>query len=52
MTLFSEDGKIRIIYAGLLGIAQDVLAICKNVDFEALNTELHIYGDGNQKNEI
>jgi hypothetical protein len=47
-----KTGKIRIIYAGLLGIAQDVLAICKNVDFEALNTELHIYGDGNQKNEI
>ena len=49
---FQKTGKIRIIYAGLLGIAQDVLAICKNVDFEALNTELHIYGDGNQKNEI
>lgn len=47
-----KNGKIRIIYAGLLGIAQDVLAICKNVDFEALNAELHIYGDGNQKNEI
>lgn len=49
---FKKNGKIRIIYAGLLGIAQDVLAICKNIDFEALNTELHIYGDGNQKNEI
>jgi glycosyltransferase involved in cell wall biosynthesis len=47
-----KTGKIRIIYAGLLGVAQDVLAICKNIDYEALNTELHIYGDGNQKNEI
>jgi hypothetical protein len=51
-SFFSNEGKVRIIYAGLLGIAQDVLAICKNVDFEALNTELHIFGDGNQKYEI
>jgi hypothetical protein len=51
-SFFRKTGKTRIIYAGLLGIAQDVLAICKNVNFEALNTELHIYGDGNQKNEI
>lgn len=51
-SFFPKTGKIRIIYAGLLGIAQDVLAICKNVDFEALNMELHIYGDGSQKNEI
>ncbi len=48
-SFFQKTGKTRIIYAGLLGIAQDVLAICKNVNFEALNTELHIYGDGNQK---
>jgi hypothetical protein len=51
-SFFLRDGKVRIIYAGLLGIAQDVLTICKNVDFEALNAEFHIYGDGNQKNEI
>jgi len=51
-TFVSKYGKVRIIYAGLLGTAQDVLEVCKNIDFDALNTELHIYGDGNQKNEI
>lgn len=51
-SFYPKKGKVRIIYAGLLGMAQDVLAICKNVAFEGLNTELHIYGDGNQKNEI
>ena len=45
-------GKIRIVYAGLLGIAQDVLAICEHLDFESLNTELHIFGAGNQKDRI
>ena len=47
-----KTGKIKIIYAGLLGIAQDVLALCEQMDFEALNTEFHIYGVGNQKEEI
>lgn len=45
-------GKVRIVYAGLLGIAQDVLAICEHLDFESLNTELHIFGAGNQKDRI
>ena len=27
---------VQIVYAGLLGVAQDILGIIKNVDFEAL----------------
>lgn len=47
-----KTGKIKIIYAGLLGLAQDVATICKSIDWDNLNAELHIYGDGNQKETI
>lgn len=47
-----ETGKVKIIYAGLLGIAQDVATICKAVDWDSFNAELHVYGDGNQKEII
>ena len=44
--------KLRIVYAGLLGIAQGILALCEHIDFAALNAELHIYGEGAEKNDI
>jgi glycosyltransferase involved in cell wall biosynthesis len=44
--------NLKIFYAGLLGIAQGVLELCKNIDFKELNIELHIYGDGAEKNQI
>ncbi len=48
----TPSGKLRIVYAGLLGIAQGVKDICTHVDFASLGAELHIYGEGSQKNEI
>jgi glycosyltransferase involved in cell wall biosynthesis len=47
-----ENQPIRLFYAGLLGIAQGVLELCKNVDLKALPVELHIFGDGAEKIEI
>jgi glycosyltransferase involved in cell wall biosynthesis len=47
-----ENQPIKIFYAGLLGIAQGVLELCKNIDLKGLNIELHIYGDGAEKNQI
>lgn len=47
-----RQGKLRIVYAGLLGIAQGVLDICMNINFAAQGAELHIYGEGSQKNDI
>lgn len=42
----------RIVYAGLLGVAQDLLSLVKNVDFVSLGVEMHIYGSGVQAAEI
>ncbi len=41
-----QNAKRKIVYAGLLGVAQGLLNIIKNINFKALNTELHIYGQG------
>ncbi len=47
-----REGKLKIVYAGLLGIAQGVADLCKHVSFASANAELHIYGDGSQKQEL
>lgn len=47
-----QSGKLRIVYAGLLGFAQGILDICTAIDFYAIGAELHLYGDGSQREEI
>lgn len=42
----------KIVYAGLCGVAQDILGLIKNIDFAKYGAEFHIYGGGNQANEI
>lgn len=41
-----------IVYAGLLGVAQGILNICKSVDFGKLGLEFHIFGAGAEKEDI
>ncbi|MFT7350736.1 MAG: glycosyltransferase involved in cell wall biosynthesis [Flavobacterium sp.] len=43
---------IKIFYAGLLGIAQGVLELCKKISIDNLNIELHLFGDGAEKIQI
>lgn len=50
--IFEENQPIKIFYAGLLGIAQGVLELCKKIDLQGLNIEFHIFGDGAEKNQI
>jgi glycosyltransferase involved in cell wall biosynthesis len=47
-----ENQPIKLFYAGLLGIAQGVLELCKKMALHELNIELHIFGDGAEKNQI
>lgn len=47
-----ERKPMRLVYAGLLGVAQDILGLVKAIDFKAMGAELHIYGGGNQAVEI
>jgi glycosyltransferase involved in cell wall biosynthesis len=44
--------KLRIVYAGLLGVAQGILDLCKNIDFAESGAEFHIYGDGAERKEL
>jgi glycosyltransferase involved in cell wall biosynthesis len=48
----SENQPIKIFYAGLLGVAQGVLELCEKIDLKDLNIELHLFGDGAEKNQI
>jgi glycosyltransferase involved in cell wall biosynthesis len=47
-----ENQPIKIFYAGLLGIAQGVLELCEKIHLEGLNIELHLFGDGAEKNQL
>ena len=42
----------KVVYAGLLGLAQGVYGICKNINFKSLNIEFHIFGDGVERSKI
>lgn len=47
-----QSGKLSLVYAGLLGYAQGIIKICRNINFKELGVEFHIYGDGMEKNQI
>jgi len=53
LDLITEESQpIKIFYAGLLGIAQGVYELCEKIDLKGLNIELHLFGDGAEKNQI
>ncbi len=47
-----QNAPLRIVYAGLLGMAQGVLDLCQNIDFQEIGAELHLYGEGYERNLI
>ncbi len=49
---FSSQRSLRIIYAGNLGHAQGMLALCTAINFSALKATLDIYGDGAERAAI
>lgn len=42
--------KLKIVYAGLLGVAQGIHKLCKELDYETI--EFHIYGAGAEEQSI
>ena len=42
--------KIKLVYAGLLGVAQGILKLCENLDYSII--EFHIYGSGAEEIEV
>jgi glycosyltransferase involved in cell wall biosynthesis len=46
----TSNEKIKLVYAGLLGIAQGVYKLCKSLDYS--NIEIHIYGSGAEQKLI
>ncbi len=47
-----ENEPTKLFFAGLLGIAQGVSELCKQIDLKDLNIELHLFGDGAEKTAI
>jgi glycosyltransferase involved in cell wall biosynthesis len=48
----SRNAKLKLVFSGMLGVAQDVAGIVKNVPWKDLNVEFHILGGGKQLVEI
>ena len=48
----TENSTVKLFYAGLLGVAQGVLEVCKKINLEHLNIEFHIFGEGAEKVQI
>lgn len=46
------DGTIRIFYAGLLGVAQGIFELCKQIHLKNLPIEFHIFGEGAERQAI
>ena len=47
-----RGGVLKVVYAGLFGVAQDMLSLLRNIDFVGLGVEMHLYGGGNQMSAI
>lgn len=45
------QAEVRLIYAGLLGAAQGIFELCKNLELPP-NWELHLYGQGNEQKAL
>lgn len=47
---YDKSDKIKMVYAGLLGVAQGILRLCQELDYNTM--EFHIYGAGAEQVRI
>lgn len=47
---YNKSDKIKMVYAGLLGVAQGILRLCQELDFNTM--EFHIFGTGAEQLQI
>lgn len=45
-----SEGTLKIVYAGLLGIAQGIYTLCQELKYDGI--EFHIYGSGAEQSKI
>ncbi len=45
-----DNGKIKMVYAGLLGVAQGIYRLCNELNYDII--EFHIYGSGAEEEAI
>lgn len=48
----TKSRTLKVVFSGMLGVAQDVLGIVKNIPFKQIGVEFHILGGGKQLDEI
>lgn len=48
--IINSSDKLKIVYAGLLGIAQGIFKLCEQLDYS--NIQFHIYGAGAEQKAI
>lgn len=51
-TFRGENRPLRLVFCGMLGVAQNVAGIVKRVPFRQLGVEFHVIGGGRQLQEI
>lgn len=47
-----DSQRIKVVYAGVLGVAHGMAQVCKNIQLPNSDTELHIFGEGFEKKAI
>lgn len=47
-----RHGRMKLVFSGMLGVAQDVMGIVRNVPFRQLDVEFHVLGGGKQLEDI
>lgn len=43
---------LKVVYAGMFGVAQDILSVISRVDYGKIGAEMHLYGGGGQLEQI